>query len=91
MVFARGSGASDEDAALLRNLLTSCGLCEEVPESYIDIHTGLSGSGVAYVSAAAAPRSAAAETPLLVGSGPPPPPTPFLPLGALPSPGVPVC
>ncbi|XP_066846921.1 pyrroline-5-carboxylate reductase 3 isoform X2 [Anser cygnoides] len=49
MVFARGSGASDEDAALLRNLLTSCGLCEEVPESYIDIHTGLSGSGVAYV------------------------------------------
>ncbi|XP_035170379.1 pyrroline-5-carboxylate reductase 3 [Oxyura jamaicensis] len=49
MVFARGSGASDEDAALLQNLLTSCGLCEEVPESYIDIHTGLSGSGVAYV------------------------------------------
>uniref|UniRef100_A0A8B9CEA0 pyrroline-5-carboxylate reductase n=1 Tax=Anser brachyrhynchus TaxID=132585 RepID=A0A8B9CEA0_9AVES len=47
--FARGSGASDEDAALLQNLLTSCGLCEEVPESYIDIHTGLSGSGVAYV------------------------------------------
>lgn len=51
MVFARGSGASDEDAALLQNLLTSCGLCEEVPESYINIHTGLSGSGVAYVSA----------------------------------------
>ncbi|XP_050564667.1 pyrroline-5-carboxylate reductase 3 isoform X4 [Cygnus atratus] len=49
MVFARGSGASDEDAALLQNLLTSCGLCEEVPESYINIHTGLSGSGVAYV------------------------------------------
>ncbi|XP_068252928.1 pyrroline-5-carboxylate reductase 3 isoform X2 [Nyctibius grandis] len=49
MVFARGSGAGDEEAALLKNLLSSCGLCEEVPESYINIHTGLSGSGVAYV------------------------------------------
>lgn len=49
MVFARGEGASDEDAALLQNLLNSCGLCEEVPESYINTHTGLSGSGVAYV------------------------------------------
>lgn len=50
MVFARGSGAGDEEAALLKSLLSSCGLCEEVPESYINIHTGLSGSGVAYVS-----------------------------------------
>lgn len=50
MVFARGSGAGDGEAALLKNLLSSCGLCEEVPESYINIHTGLSGSGVAYVS-----------------------------------------
>ncbi|XP_061230226.1 pyrroline-5-carboxylate reductase 3 isoform X1 [Neopsephotus bourkii] len=49
MVFARGSGAGDEEASLLKNLLSSCGLCEEVPESYINIHTGLSGSGVAYV------------------------------------------
>lgn len=57
MVFARGEGASDEDAALLQNLLNSCGLCEEVPESYINTHTGLSGSGVAYVSAAH-PKSA---------------------------------
>ncbi|XP_074753651.1 pyrroline-5-carboxylate reductase 3 isoform X2 [Athene noctua] len=49
MVFTRGSGAGDGEAALLKNLLSSCGLCEEVPESYINIHTGLSGSGVAYV------------------------------------------
>uniref|UniRef100_A0A8C3DU08 Pyrroline-5-carboxylate reductase 3 n=1 Tax=Corvus moneduloides TaxID=1196302 RepID=A0A8C3DU08_CORMO len=49
MVFSRGSNAGDEEAALLKSLLSSCGLCEEVPESYIDIHTGLSGSGVAYV------------------------------------------
>lgn len=50
MVFSRGSNAGDEEATLLKSLLSSCGLCEEVPESYIDIHTGLSGSGVAYVS-----------------------------------------
>ncbi|XP_053916544.1 pyrroline-5-carboxylate reductase 3 isoform X1 [Cuculus canorus] len=49
MVFARGSSAGDGEAALLKCLLSSCGLCEEVPESYINIHTGLSGSGVAYV------------------------------------------
>ncbi|NWV19960.1 P5CR3 reductase, partial [Origma solitaria] len=49
MVFSRGSNAGDEEAVLLKSLLSSCGLCEEVPESYIDIHTGLSGSGVAYV------------------------------------------
>ncbi|NXE57142.1 P5CR3 reductase, partial [Casuarius casuarius] len=49
MVFSRGDGAGEEEAALLKSLLSSCGLCEEVPESYIDIHTGLSGSGVAYV------------------------------------------
>ncbi|XP_043923260.1 pyrroline-5-carboxylate reductase 3 [Protopterus annectens] len=49
IVFTRGSHAGDSVAALLKDLLSSCGLCEEVPESYIDIHTGLSGSGVAYV------------------------------------------
>lgn len=53
MVFARGSAAGDGEAALLKSLLSSCGLCEEVPESYINIHTGLSGSGVAYVSTCA--------------------------------------
>ncbi|XP_010226181.1 PREDICTED: pyrroline-5-carboxylate reductase 3 [Tinamus guttatus] len=49
MVFARGDSAGDQEATLLKSLLSSCGLCEEVPESYINIHTGLSGSGVAYV------------------------------------------
>ncbi|XP_052560920.1 pyrroline-5-carboxylate reductase 3 isoform X1 [Tympanuchus pallidicinctus] len=48
-VFSRGCGVGDGDAALLQSLLSPCGLCEEVPESYINIHTGLSGSGVAYV------------------------------------------
>uniref|UniRef100_A0A7M4F5K1 Pyrroline-5-carboxylate reductase n=1 Tax=Crocodylus porosus TaxID=8502 RepID=A0A7M4F5K1_CROPO len=49
VVFARGRCAGEREAAVLQGLLAACGLCEEVPESYIDIHTGLSGSGVAYV------------------------------------------
>ncbi|XP_060681199.1 pyrroline-5-carboxylate reductase 3 [Hemiscyllium ocellatum] len=49
MVFCRGSNAKEQESAVLKSLLSSCGLCEEIPESYIDIHTGISGSGVAYV------------------------------------------
>ncbi|XP_066481992.1 pyrroline-5-carboxylate reductase 3 [Tiliqua scincoides] len=49
IILARGTCAREQDVALLKRLLSPCGLCEEAPESYIDIHTGLSGSGVAYV------------------------------------------
>uniref|UniRef100_UPI0037E7A5C4 pyrroline-5-carboxylate reductase 3 isoform X1 n=2 Tax=Semicossyphus pulcher TaxID=241346 RepID=UPI0037E7A5C4 len=49
LLFARGSRAKHEDGALLRSLLHRCGLVEEGPEAWIDIHTGLSGSGVAFV------------------------------------------
>ncbi|KAF6734156.1 Pyrroline-5-carboxylate reductase 3 [Oryzias melastigma] len=49
LLFARGSHAKPEDGALLRSLLHCCGLVEEGPEAWIDIHTGLSGSGVAFV------------------------------------------
>ncbi|XP_029938825.1 pyrroline-5-carboxylate reductase 3 isoform X2 [Salarias fasciatus] len=49
LLFARGSHAKQEDANLLRSLLHRCGLVEEGPEDWIDIHTGLSGSGVAFV------------------------------------------
>ncbi|XP_069076982.1 pyrroline-5-carboxylate reductase 3 isoform X2 [Pleurodeles waltl] len=49
VVFCRGRYAGDQQTTLLKTLMSACGLCEEVPESYIDIHTGLSGSGVAYV------------------------------------------
>ncbi|XP_040288597.1 pyrroline-5-carboxylate reductase 3 isoform X2 [Bufo bufo] len=49
MVFSRGPGAGQEEADMLKDLLSGCGMCEEVPESYMDIHTGISGSGVAYV------------------------------------------
>uniref|UniRef100_A0A3Q0RP02 Pyrroline-5-carboxylate reductase 3 n=1 Tax=Amphilophus citrinellus TaxID=61819 RepID=A0A3Q0RP02_AMPCI len=48
LLFARGSHAKQEDSALLRSLLHRCGLVEEGPEAWIDIHTGLSGSGVAF-------------------------------------------
>uniref|UniRef100_A0A3B4H9H5 Pyrroline-5-carboxylate reductase 3 n=1 Tax=Pundamilia nyererei TaxID=303518 RepID=A0A3B4H9H5_9CICH len=48
LLFARGSHAKQEDGALLRSLLHRCGLVEEGPEAWIDIHTGLSGSGVAF-------------------------------------------
>lgn len=50
LLFSRGSRATPEDAALLRSLLQRCGLVEEGPEAWIDVHTGLSGSGVAFVS-----------------------------------------
>ncbi|XP_062251082.1 pyrroline-5-carboxylate reductase 3 isoform X1 [Platichthys flesus] len=49
LLFARGSHAKEEDGVLLRSLLHHCGLVEEGPEAWIDIHTGLSGSGVAFV------------------------------------------
>ena len=49
LLFARGSCATPETASLLKHLLSACGSVEEGPESWIDIHTGLSGSGVAFV------------------------------------------
>uniref|UniRef100_UPI00398F0888 pyrroline-5-carboxylate reductase 3 n=1 Tax=Pristiophorus japonicus TaxID=55135 RepID=UPI00398F0888 len=49
MVFCRGSSAGEQETTLLKGLVSACGLCEETPESYMDIHTGISGSGVAFV------------------------------------------
>ncbi|XP_012503615.1 PREDICTED: pyrroline-5-carboxylate reductase 3 isoform X2 [Propithecus coquereli] len=49
IVMARGRHAGSNETKLLQNLLDACGQCEEVPEAYIDIHTGLSSSGVAFV------------------------------------------
>ncbi|XP_047698850.1 pyrroline-5-carboxylate reductase 3 isoform X2 [Prionailurus viverrinus] len=51
MVMARGRHTGNSDAELLQTLLEACGECEEVPEAHVDIHTGLSGSGVAFVCA----------------------------------------
>ncbi|KAM8937208.1 pyrroline-5-carboxylate reductase 3 [Lycaon pictus] len=49
VVMARGRHAGSSEAKLLQTLLEACGQCEEVPEAHMDIHTGLSGSGVAFV------------------------------------------
>lgn len=49
MVMARGRHVGNSETQLLQTLLEACGQCEEVPEAHVDIHTGLSGSGVAFV------------------------------------------
>ncbi|KAH0617371.1 hypothetical protein JD844_015456 [Phrynosoma platyrhinos] len=51
VILARGSCVGENEVDLLKKLLSPSGLCEEAPESYIDIHSGLSGSGVAYGAA----------------------------------------
>jgi len=47
--YARGSGATEEHAALAGELLGALGRCVQVPESLMDAVTGLSGSGPAYL------------------------------------------
>ena len=54
-MMARGRHAGSSEAKLLQTLLEACGQCEEVPEAHMDIHTGLSGSGVAFVSVISSP------------------------------------
>lgn len=49
-VFTCGTSVKEGDNLTVRRLLTSVGMCEEVPEALIDPATGLSGSGPAYVS-----------------------------------------
>ncbi|XP_029662163.1 pyrroline-5-carboxylate reductase isoform X2 [Formica exsecta] len=48
-VFARGKHASDKDAEVTEKLFSAVGICEEVPENFIDPVTALAGSGPAYV------------------------------------------
>ncbi|KAF5893800.1 pyrroline-5-carboxylate reductase 3, partial [Clarias magur] len=48
-VLASGTGVKQEVSSQLKSLLSPCGLVEVGPESWIDAHTGLSGSGVAFV------------------------------------------
>ncbi|XP_036438162.1 pyrroline-5-carboxylate reductase 3 [Colossoma macropomum] len=49
LLLACGKGAGQEVGSLLKSLLSPCGLVEVGPETWIDVHTGLSGSGVAFV------------------------------------------
>ncbi|XP_028044596.1 pyrroline-5-carboxylate reductase isoform X1 [Monomorium pharaonis] len=48
-VFARGKYASDKDAEVTEKLFSAVGICEEVPESFIDPVTALASSGPAYI------------------------------------------
>ncbi|KAI2652328.1 pyrroline-5-carboxylate reductase 3 isoform X2 [Labeo rohita] len=49
LLLACGSCAGQEEETLLKTLLRPCGLVEAGPETWIDAHVGLSGSGVAFV------------------------------------------
>ncbi|XP_065111859.1 pyrroline-5-carboxylate reductase 3 [Paramisgurnus dabryanus] len=49
LILTSGSFAGEKEETLLKNLLSPCGLVEAGPEHWIDAHTGLSGSGVAFV------------------------------------------
>lgn len=48
-VFSRGRNAGKEEATVVDALMSSVGLCREVPEYLIDAVTGVSGSGPAYM------------------------------------------
>ncbi|KAG0710193.1 Pyrroline-5-carboxylate reductase 3 [Chionoecetes opilio] len=48
-VFSRGNHATQADAELTHRMLTAVGQCDEVPESFLDAVTGLSGAGPAYM------------------------------------------
>ena len=47
--YAAGPGATDEDAALVEEMLGAVGICVRVEEEQMDAVTGLSGSGPAYI------------------------------------------
>ena len=49
-VFSSGTNALTEDSTLVKTLLASVGIVEEIPEKLMDVATGVSGSGPAYVS-----------------------------------------
>ncbi len=49
-VYSPGGSATTQDGHLAAALFSSIGICETLPEKYLDAVTGLSGSGPAYVS-----------------------------------------
>lgn len=42
-------GATSDDGELVRQLFSSVGICEQVPENQQDAFTGMAGSGPAYI------------------------------------------
>lgn len=49
-VYVKGKNATNADTRVTIKLLESVGICEEVPESYLDPVTALSGSGSLFES-----------------------------------------
>lgn len=49
-VYARGTNTTQPDAEATNSLLSSVGMCAEIPEYQMDAACGLAGSGPAYVS-----------------------------------------
>lgn len=49
-VFARGANTLPVDGEIIQNIVSTFGICEEMPEKHMDAVTGLSGSGPAFVS-----------------------------------------
>lgn len=48
-VFVTAPSATEEDSKITKKLFEAVGTCEQVPESFMDTITALSGSGPAYV------------------------------------------
>lgn len=48
-VYSLGESATTEDGDLIRNLFSSVGICDQVPEYQQDAFTGMAGSGPAYI------------------------------------------
>ncbi|XP_045309363.1 pyrroline-5-carboxylate reductase 3 isoform X1 [Leopardus geoffroyi] len=69
VVMARGRHTGNSDAELLETLLEACGQCEEVPEAHVDIHTGLSGSGVAFTGCFIQGERQLCQSPPLTAAG----------------------
>ena len=49
-VYTLGTCATQDDGKLIRKILTTLGLVEEIPERLMAAVVGVSGSGPAYVS-----------------------------------------
>ncbi|XP_067932520.1 pyrroline-5-carboxylate reductase 2-like isoform X2 [Watersipora subatra] len=48
-VFARGANTLPVDGEIIQNIVSTFGICEEMPEKHMDAVTGLSGSGPAFM------------------------------------------
>ena len=48
-VYSRGPKATVDDGSVVKSIFESVGGCHEVPEALIDVVTGVSASGPAYM------------------------------------------